>query len=74
VLKSSVRTNEAFVIKAEEWAQVVGLNEHYSIAIRIRIRPKGSLSKEKEVMPYAKRKEKPKCRQLAPCRILWHAI
>lgn len=37
MLKSSVRTNEAFVMKAEEWAQVVGLNEHYSIAIRIRI-------------------------------------
>jgi len=37
MLKSSVRTNEAFVMKAEGWAQVVGLNEHYSIAIRIRI-------------------------------------
>ena len=74
MLKSSARTYEAFVIKAEEWAQVVGLNEHYSIAIRIRIRPKGSLSEEKEVMPYAKGKEKPKCGQLASCRILWRAI
>jgi len=37
MLKSSVRTNEAFVMKVEEWTQVDGLNEHYSIAIRIRI-------------------------------------
>lgn len=67
MLKSSVRTSETFVMKVEEWTQVVGLNEHYSIAIRIRIRPKGSLSKIKEVMPYAKRKEKPMRKQPEAC-------
>lgn len=69
MLKSSVRTVEALVMRVEGWTQVVGLNRHYSVAIRIRIRPKGSLQ-TKEVMPYAKRKEKPMCRQLASCRVL----
>lgn len=45
MLKSSVRTVEAFVMKVEEWTQVVNLNKHYSIIIRIRIRPKVSLQR-----------------------------
>lgn len=40
MLKSSVRTYETSVMEVEEWTQVVGLNRHYSITVRIRIRPK----------------------------------
>lgn len=45
MLKSSVRTSETFVMKVEEWTQVVDINRHYSIAIRIRIRQKGHFVK-----------------------------
>ena len=45
MLKSSVRTNETFVMKVEEWAQVVDINRHYSITMRIRIRQKGHFVK-----------------------------
>lgn len=61
MLKSSVRTGDVSVMETEEWTQVVSNTQALFNRNKDSNTTKRVTSTNKEVMPYAKSKEKPMC-------------